>query len=205
MNQDFSAPVPPHIPADGTPRRALDVGTKRDDRQCGSCQLCCETHLVLPFGFREEQRPPAEADIKVSLPGSRCNHQCRGKKGCDLYGDEARPEVCVKFECLWLKHSAVEGLMTAKHRPDRCGAVLFDSPQYGTIVALTENNEINNHRVVLELKARLQRMGFRVIPALGGNNMTLIPTEVLEKNATKVDEKDMAKFDPPPQPPTEAN
>lgn len=181
-------------------RRALDVKDKRSDRECGSCQLCCELSLVLPAGFREEQRP---TDLDLSLPGSKCKQQCRD--GCAIYGDETRPKQCIEFECLWLKHSAIEGLMTAKHRPDRCGVILTDTPQHGVIIAMADSDETGNRRVALELKNRLMQMGFRVIPALGGKHMVIVPTKALKKSATKMGDEDMAQFDPPPTPLTETN
>ena len=74
-------------------------------RSCGSCQLCCEVMSV----------------PDLSVTDVKCEHQCAG--GCAIYQD--RPELCVGFQCLWLR--GVYGDLT--QRPDRVGFVLLDGKE----------------------------------------------------------------------------
>lgn len=75
------------------------------NRSCGSCTACCEALAIqLPWGDKPQYKP--------------CEKLKQGSnKACGVYDE--RPEVCVRFRCLWL-----EGLGDNKDRPDKSGLVL---------------------------------------------------------------------------------
>lgn len=189
--------------------RPLEIKGRRAGRECGSCQLCCELHMMLPKDFREDDPedkrliPPGS---KGSLPGGKCKHQCRD--GCDLHGKEERPEACVKFECLWLKDWAMSSLMTSKYRPDRCGVILMhlDGSKDGLIIAMSRNDKECKDPKAVELVHRLQYAGFRAVPSLGGYNIVLMPRDMLATAVKPMDEEAVQKLaGPVQQPKTESN
>jgi hypothetical protein len=60
-------------------------------RQCGDCTVCCEGWLT------------GSAHGKPFYPGRPCHFI--GAQSCSIYND--RPEMCVKFTCLWLEQPDV--------------------------------------------------------------------------------------------------
>jgi hypothetical protein len=75
---------------------------------CGSCTACCRVYAV------PEIKKPA---------GPWCEH-CAVGEGCKIY--EARPKLCVDYECLWLQSQFREDereRLAPELRPDRCKVV----------------------------------------------------------------------------------
>jgi hypothetical protein len=68
---------------------SVDFGIREEivgkERQCGGCTLCCKL-----LGVAELSKPP----------GKWCKH-CEVGKGCRIYGDPDRPEVCRGWYCGW--------------------------------------------------------------------------------------------------------
>ncbi len=92
-------------------------------RTCGSCSLCCFTHMVRPReGESFEQK---EGD-------TWCKHCVQGS-GCGIYA--TRPIACQEFECGWLV-----GLGTEEERPDKTQVVMhrFHISERAFIVRMTE-------------------------------------------------------------------
>ena len=86
-------------------------------RTCGTdtsrCTACCKTHpLDLDDGF-------------VKAPARWCP-SCQKGGGCMVYGQDARPPVCVTFRCDWLK-----GMGGTGDRPDQTKVIL--ESQTGTL------------------------------------------------------------------------
>lgn len=74
------------------------------ERSCGSCTACCEVpSIALPW----EEKPQYQ----------KCSKLGTGNHACGVYDE--RPDVCVRFRCLWL-----EGLGTKDDRPDKAGLIL---------------------------------------------------------------------------------
>lgn len=67
-------------------------------RQCGGCEVCCYIAEV--------------KDVNKSA-FQKCKHQC---DGCAIFGKSERPQVCVDFECMWLR-----GYGNENDRPDKNG------------------------------------------------------------------------------------
>jgi hypothetical protein len=74
-----------------------------DERQCGSCTLCCKVMTI------QELAKPA---------GQWCPH-CAIGKGCGIYED--RPESCRLFKCVWL----VDPTMPDELKPEKSKVVVF--------------------------------------------------------------------------------
>jgi len=81
---------------------------------CGSCRACC----ITPYA-----NDPEYAFVKPSH--SPCKNLCAS--GCSVY--ENRPNVCRKFECLWLKSQRGNRPMPKELRPDKAGAFLTDNDE----------------------------------------------------------------------------
>jgi len=88
---------------------------------CGSCTACCRV-----FAIPELEKPA----------GKWCQH-CAIGNGCKVY--DARPEVCVQFECLWLQSQKREPAeqMPAALRPDKCKVVFSMSTNTHIMTAIT--------------------------------------------------------------------
>ena len=67
-------------------------------RECGNCTLCCKVPRIQQL---------------FKPPNQWCMF-CDVGEGCAIY--DRRPEVCQKFECLWLS-----GGMDYAYRPDKVG------------------------------------------------------------------------------------
>lgn len=74
-------------------------------RSCGECTACC---VVLAI-----EEDPIHKD-----PVEPCRFLCQKGGGCGIYDE--RPELCQKFECLWLRFSLIPEAL----RPDLCGIML---------------------------------------------------------------------------------
>jgi len=85
------------------------------DRQCGSCSLCCK---LLPI---------AKSDVFdfEKAAGEWCSHCAPGLGGCTIY--DTRPQGCRNYKCEWLKGNLPEAL-----KPDTINAI-FEQKQVENI------------------------------------------------------------------------
>ena len=89
---------------------------------CGSCTACCRAYAI------PELEKPA---------GKWCEH-CAIGKGCKIY--EARPKMCLEYECLWLHSQGREDpreQMVPEMRPDKCKVIFSMTTDQHIIVAFT--------------------------------------------------------------------
>jgi len=75
------------------------------ERQCGECKECCCASVV---EFEN-------GEVKPSLVW--CKYLC--DKGCSIYGEKKRPEMCESFFCPWMRNFGEED-----DRPDKNGVFL---------------------------------------------------------------------------------
>lgn len=78
-------------------------------RACGGCTACCKTH-----GLNKEDT----LGIFLKRPGEWCQY-CDKGRGCRIYGEPERPNICRTFSCAWL-----DGNFYLEDRPDRVKLVV---------------------------------------------------------------------------------
>ncbi len=89
---------------------------------CGTCTACCRVYAIKS----PELNKPA---------GEWCQH-CAVGKGCKVY--DARPTVCVEFQCMWLQsQNRSTQPLPVELRPDKCKVVFNMSTNPNVITATT--------------------------------------------------------------------
>lgn len=167
------------------------MSVNENNRVCGDCQACCYAPRL------DEMKKPSF---------TRCRNQGEGE--CTDYDN--RPDLCRKFECLWL-----QGHWEENDRPDKSGMMLTcrDHEKYGPWVSLhvvsdealqsKSNKEILidlvKKTVVIEMQPRSMRMiggpkeradKFMALSEdeqvpLHRNIVSLIPIKLLVRNRSK--------------------
>ena len=87
--------------------------------ECGSCTACCRVYAI------PELKKPA---------GKWCDH-CAIGTGCKVY--EARPALCVDFQCLWLMSQSKDTPLPAALRPDKCKVVFSPTTNPDIMAGIT--------------------------------------------------------------------
>lgn len=78
---------------------------------CGECSACCDRLRVSEITWMGDDGKPRD---------TLCDKYC---DGCTIY--EERPQMCAKFECLWLKINNTEGRdLPISLRPDSCDVMV---------------------------------------------------------------------------------
>jgi hypothetical protein len=85
------------------------------ERKCGTCSRCCFT-FKLP-----ELHKPAHVWCRF------CDHE--NGKGCKIYTDPRKPEICSTYKCMWL-----DGTLPEEAHPNRLGAYFSWSPKQSWLV-----------------------------------------------------------------------
>ncbi len=88
--------------------------------KCGSCSACCRVYAI-------PQLQKSAHDW--------CKH-CVIGESCKIY--EARPQVCVEFECMWLQSQSLEPRerWDVSLRPDK-SKVVFGPSSHEKVIAVT--------------------------------------------------------------------
>lgn len=87
----------------------MKIIVKSQSRPCGSCNVCCQGHLVAEI-FKGVEIRPGKACAFLS-------------GGCRIY--QIRPHVCRQFECEWKRNSNIPEWL----KPDEAGGAVITRRQ----------------------------------------------------------------------------
>jgi hypothetical protein len=141
------------------------------DRECGECTVCCYVGAV-----PELNKPPHRS----------CRYQ---GKGCSIYDQKHRPNICNVFQCAWLRGLGKEG-----DSPDKSQVMITTNVLNGGtwvyVIELKEDAVLNEGMdIVLEAvdKADIPVIvvDFGSLPPDDYGDRALIK-ESLEKRASKI-------------------
>jgi hypothetical protein len=114
-----------------------------------------------------------------------CPHD---KNGCTLYGQEDRPNICSKFQCLWLKGHGDE-----EDRPDKSGIMLSindDSGIWAFIIEVEQDALITKGKnIVLDVIGHISVPGIVVSytskPPNDTGDLVIVKEELFDRS-TKI-------------------
>ncbi|MHA1469132.1 MAG: hypothetical protein ACTSSP_01075 [Candidatus Asgardarchaeia archaeon] len=96
----------------------------RNNRSCGECRECCYASVVeFPNG-----------EVKPSLVW--CKYLC--EKGCSIYNEDTRPEMCSTFLCPWMRGFGEEEDLTTHTTGDSAGEKLEEASAGGDLDAVAD-------------------------------------------------------------------
>ena len=165
---------------DGRRKRAENTRSRR----CGPCTACCSAmsvdelgkpewtacaHLHAPEHAHAPDGTPSRVPVRVAEEHLRQ----RGSGGCGIYRE--RPSSCAKFRCQWL---AGMPLTEDRHRPDRCGLMILDTPDPRSVQVRELWAGAASTGVGRDLITSLRRARLEVIVVSPGEERTLTPLTV---------------------------
>ena len=111
-------------------------------RTCDGCTACCSGALRLKVEDTEVWR------------GNPCKYICNS--GCSIYESDKKPEVCSRYQCLWL----VEETLPEWMKPSNSGVIIDIMGDIGNadlrVVCTTGNIESHVFGYILFLSNRLK-------------------------------------------------
>lgn len=94
-------------------------------RECGDCEVCCYV-----------------AEVKEGIVDKPACKTCPFQsKGCAIFNKPERPQVCVSFQCGWLRGAGKEN-----DRPDKSNVMVSVNQTNGGVWIMVMDLEKNAHR-----------------------------------------------------------
>jgi len=144
-------------------------------KTCNSCALCCKVLAVEGLAAQGEWCPHCK-------PGS--SNGC-----CTIY--DARPPICVGFDCLWLVNDSLGDDL----KPDKCGLVIEQYPENFLIVSV-DKYKANNWQKGSPRRLIIQflKKGLFAWVVIGKDRHLLLPKHMSEHRAMEISKKAWKDF-----------